>query len=68
MILSGITNISLGLISSGISIAACGFRIMDIIEYIYIVSRIFIDTFSLDSHLGIVDHYCRKVAPWQERW
>ena len=28
-----------------------------------VVSRILVDTFSLDSHLGIVDHYCRKVAP-----
>ena len=33
-----------------------------------IVSQILVDTFSLDSHLGIVDHYCSKVAPWQERW
>ena len=33
-----------------------------------VLSRILVDTFSLDSHLGIVDHYCSKVAPWQERW
>ena len=32
------------------------------------VSRILVDTFSLDSHLGIVDYYCSKVAPWQKRW
>ena len=32
------------------------------------LSRILVDTFSLDSHLGIVNHYCSKVAPWQERW
>ena len=32
------------------------------------MSRILVDTFSLDSHLGIVDHYCSKVVPWQKRW
>ena len=33
-----------------------------------IVSRILVDTFSLDSHLGIENHYCSKVAPQQKRW
>ena len=33
-----------------------------------IVPRILVDTFSLDSHFEIVDHYCSKVAPLQERW